>query len=104
MTAAGREAVLGREKRGRHDSGMSIATISAGGQLAIPPEYQQAMHLTEGGTVMRSMEGEKLIVQPQVCGRATLEEGAFGRPVLRAPGDTPPMTPSRVKAILEECP
>ena len=81
---------------------MSIATISAGGQLAIPPEYQQAMHLTEGGTVMLSMEGEKLIVQPQVCGRATLEEGAFGRPVLRAPGDAPPMTPSRVKAILEE--
>lgn len=72
--------------------------------MAIPPEFQRALHLTEGGTVLLSLEGGKLIVQPRISGNATLEDGAFGRPVLRAPDGAPPMTPEQVKAILDESP
>lgn len=49
-----------------------------------------------------SLEGEKLVRQRDAPRRARLVRGKFGRPVLVAPPDAPPMTPERVKAILEE--
>jgi bifunctional DNA-binding transcriptional regulator/antitoxin component of YhaV-PrlF toxin-antitoxin module len=83
---------------------MSIATISPGGQLAIPPEFQRALHLGEGGTVMLTLEEGRMIVQPGPAAGAVLEQGGFGRPVLKAAPGAPPMTPEQIKAILDESP
>jgi len=49
-----------------------------------------------------SLEGEKLVLQRDAPRRARLVRGKFGRPVLVASPDAPPMTPEQVKAILEE--
>ena len=51
-----------------------------------------------------ALEGEKLILQRNVPRRTRLARGRFGRPVLVAPADAPPMTPERVKAILDKLP
>ena len=73
---------------------MSTAKLSTKGQLVIPNRFRKALHLQPGDKVSFAIEGEKLVLQ--------LMRGKFGRPVLVAPPDAPPMTPERVKAILEE--
>ena len=83
---------------------MSIATLSTNGQLIIPNRYRKALHLEPGDKVSFAVEGGKLILQRDPPRRARLENGKFGRPVLVAPPGAPPMTPERVKAILEELP
>jgi hypothetical protein len=62
------------------------------------------MHLQPGDKVSLSLEGQKLILQRNMPGRAKLVRGRFGRPVLVAPPGAPPMTPESVKAILDELP
>ena len=81
---------------------MSTTTLSTKGQLVIPNRFRQALHLRPGDKISFSLEGEKLVLQRDVPRRARLVRGKFGRPVLVAPPDAPPMTPERVKAILEE--
>ncbi|MBI5385694.1 MAG: AbrB/MazE/SpoVT family DNA-binding domain-containing protein [Verrucomicrobia bacterium] len=81
---------------------MSTATLSTKGQLVIPNRLRQALHLRPGDRVSFSLEGEKLVLQRHAPQRARLVRGKFGRPVLVAPPGAPPMTPERVKAILEE--
>lgn len=83
---------------------MSIATLSTKGQLVIPNRFRQALHLRPGDKISFSLEGERLILRRDTPQRARLIQGKFGRPVLVAPPDAPPMTPERVKAILEEFP
>ena len=85
-----------------HHPPMSTATITSSGQLAIPSKFRRALHLTTGAKVVLSLDGGKLIVQPSPVHRASLVDGEFGRPVLKASPDAPPMTPEQVKAILEE--
>ncbi|MCX6878277.1 MAG: AbrB/MazE/SpoVT family DNA-binding domain-containing protein [Verrucomicrobia bacterium] len=81
---------------------MSTATLSAKGQLVIPNRYRKALHLEPGDKVSFAVEGEKLVLQRDQPRRAHLVQGKFGRPVLVAPPGAPPMSPERVKAILEE--
>jgi AbrB family looped-hinge helix DNA binding protein len=81
---------------------MSTATLSTKGQLVIPNRLRQALHLRPGDRISFSLDGEKLVLQRDAPQRARLVRGKFGRPVLVAPPDAPPMTPERVKAILEE--
>jgi AbrB family looped-hinge helix DNA binding protein len=81
---------------------MSTATLSTKGQLVIPNRLRQALHLRPGDKVSFAVEGEKLVLQRDQPGRARLVRGKFGRPVLVAPPGSPPMTPERIKAILEE--
>jgi AbrB family looped-hinge helix DNA binding protein len=83
---------------------MSSATISTKGQLVIPQRFRKALHLEAGAKVSFTQEGEKLILQRELPKRAKLVRGKFGRPVLVAPPGAPPMTPERVKAILNELP
>jgi AbrB family looped-hinge helix DNA binding protein len=83
---------------------MDSATISTKGQLVIPQRFRKALHLQAGERVSFSMEGEKLILRREKPKRARLVRGKFGRPVLVAPPGAPPMTPERVKTILNELP
>lgn len=83
---------------------MNSATISTKGQLVIPQRFRKALHLNAGEKVSFSLEGEKLVLQREETKRARLVRGKFGRPVLVAPPGAPPMTPERVKAILNELP
>ncbi len=81
---------------------MNRATISTKGQLVIPNHLRKALHLEAGDKVAFSLEGERLVLEREQPRRARLLRGKFGRPVLVAPPDAPPMTPDRVKAILNE--
>ena len=81
---------------------MNSATLSTKGQLVIPNRFRKALHLEPGDKVSFAIEGEKLVLQRDQPRRARLVRGKFGRPVLVAPPDAPPMTPERVKAILED--
>lgn len=81
---------------------MSTATLSTKGQLVIPNRFRKALHLQPGDRVSFAIEGEKLVMQRDQPARAKLVRGKFGRPVLVAPPGAPPMTPERVKAILED--
>ena len=83
---------------------MSTATLSTKGQLVIPSRFRQVMHLQPGDKAAWALEGEKLVMQRSGPGRAKLIRGRYGRPVLVAPTGAPPMTPERVKAILDELP
>ena len=83
---------------------MNSATISTKGQLVIPQRFRKAMHLQAGDRVSFSLEGDRLALQREQPKRARLVRGKFGRPVLVAPPGAPPMTPDRVKAILDELP
>ncbi len=81
---------------------MSTATLSTKGQLVIPNRFRKALHLQPGDKVSFAVVGEKLILQRDQPKRARLVRGKFGRPVLVAPTSAPPMTPERVKAVLED--
>ncbi len=81
---------------------MITARLSTKGQLVIPNRFRKALHLQPGDKVSFTVEGEKLVLQRDHPQSARLVRGKFGRPVLVAPPGTPPMTPERVKAILEE--
>ena len=83
---------------------MNSATISTKGQLVIPNRIRKALHLQAGDKVSFSVEGEKLFLQREHPKRARLVRGKFGRPVLVAPPGAPPMTPDRMKSILNELP
>jgi AbrB family looped-hinge helix DNA binding protein len=83
---------------------MRTATLSTKGQLVIPHQFRQALRLQPGDRVSFVLEGEKLVLQRDQPRRARLTRGKFGRPVLVAPADAPPMTPEQVKAILEDSP
>lgn len=81
---------------------MSTATLSTKGQLVIPNRFRKALHLEPGDKISFAVEGDKLVLQRDQLRRARLVRGKYGRPVLVAPPGAPPMTPERVKAILEE--
>ena len=83
---------------------MSTATLSTKGQLVIPARFRKALNLQPGDRVSFALEADKLVLQRNPPGRARLARGRFGRPVLVAPPGAPPMTPERVRAILEELP
>ena len=83
---------------------MNSATISTKGQLVIPHRFRKALQLQAGDKVAFSLEGDKLFLQREQPKRARLVRGRFGRPVLIAPPGAPPMTPERIKAILNELP
>lgn len=83
---------------------MDTATLSTKGQLVIPQRFRNALHLRAGDRVSFALEGESLLLRRETTKRARLARGKFGRPVLSAPPGAPPMTPERVKTLLEEQP
>lgn len=101
-TASTRKKTIETRRKTGKTFGMSMATLSTKGQLVIPNRFRKALHLQPGDKVSFAVEGEKLVLQRDQPRRARLVRGKFGRPVLVAPPDAPPMTPERVKAILEE--
>ena len=82
---------------------MSTATISTNGQLTIPAQFWNALHLQPGDTVSLTLDGEKLVVQRDESAPARLVE-ENGRKVLVAPPGALPMTPETVKALLSDFP
>jgi len=82
----------------------SNSTLSTKGQLVIPAKMRKAMNLKAGDKVSLKLEGQQLIVQPASLQRPKLRRGRFGRLVLVAAKDSPPMTLETVNRILEELP
>jgi AbrB family looped-hinge helix DNA binding protein len=101
-TAQAREKTLETKRKPGKTFGMSTATLSTKGQLVIPNRFRKALHLEPGDKISFAVEGEKLVLQRDQPRRARLVRGKYGRPVLVASSDAPPMTPERVKAILED--
>ena len=62
----------------------------------------QALQLQAGDRVTLTLEGGKLVLQREQTPRARLVPGKFGRVVLVAPKGAPPMTPDRVKTLLDD--
>ncbi len=83
---------------------MSTALLSTKGQLVIPSRIRKALHLQPGDRVELELDGQSLVIRRVQAKRAKLVPGDFGRPVLKAPNGAPPMTPARVKALLEDSP
>jgi len=83
---------------------MSTARISTKGQLVIPNRFRKALHLQPGDKILFSQEGDRLVLERDEPRQARLVRGKFGRPVLVAPTGAPPMTPERIKALLDELP
>ncbi len=70
----------------------------------MPHRFRKALHFQAGDKVAFSLQGEKLFLEREQAKRARVFRGKFGRPVLVAQPGAPPMTPDRVKAILNEIP
>jgi antitoxin component of MazEF toxin-antitoxin module len=56
--------------------------------VPIPDLFRKALHLHPGDKVLLTLEGGKLVLEPDVTGRATLIE-ENGRKVLVAPSRCP---------------
>ena len=82
---------------------MSTATLTSDGQVPIPDLFRKALHLNPGDKVLLTLEGGKLVLEPDVTGHARLVE-EDGRKVLVAPPGAQPMTPDAIKAILADFP
>ena len=82
---------------------MSTATLSSEGQVTIPDLFRKALRLHPGDKVLLTLEGGKLVLEPDFTGRARLIE-ENGRKVLVAPPGALPMTPEAVKALLADFP
>ncbi len=83
---------------------MSTATLSTKGQLVIPSRFRHALHLRPGDKVAFALEGEKLVLVRAGSAKARLVTGRYGRKVLVAHADAPPMTTGAVKALLADSP
>jgi len=83
---------------------MSSSTLSTKGQLVIPAPLRRALNLRAGDKVEMKLEGHKLVLQRSAPRGARLKRGRFGRLVLMAAEDSPPMTTANVIALLEELP
>lgn len=77
---------------------MSTATLLPNGQLVIPNQLREALHLRPGDKVTLTLEGQKLVVQRDDTSQAALVE-ENNRKVLVAPPGAPPMTTETVKAL-----
>ena len=86
-----------------NSSAMSTATLSSAGQVTIPNQFREALHLLPGDRVLLTLEGGKLVLEPDTNERAALVE-EDGRIVLVAPPGSPPMTAEAVKALLSDIP
>lgn len=82
---------------------MSTATLSSEGQVTIPDLFRKALHLHPGDRVLLTLEGGKLVLEPDITGNAKLVE-ENGRKVLVAPPGAQPMTSDTVKALLADFP
>lgn len=82
---------------------MSTATLSTKGQLVIPSQYRQALRLRPGDRVQLTLEGERLVLEPERMRQARLVERR-GRKVLVAPPGAPKMTTAAIKAALADFP
>ncbi len=82
---------------------MSIATLSTKGQLVIPSQFRRALHLLPGDRVNLTLEGERLVVEPERTQQARLVQRR-GRKVLVAPAGAPKMTTTAIKAALADFP
>jgi AbrB family looped-hinge helix DNA binding protein len=78
---------------------MSTATLSSDGQVTIPDQFRKALHPHPGDQVLLTLEGGKLVLEPDESGRAKLVE-ENGRKVLAAPSGAPPMNPDTVQSLL----
>lgn len=82
---------------------MSKTTLSTKGQLVIPKQIREALHLQPGDTVELTLEPGRLILQRDEPKGAKLIV-KNGRKVLQAPPGAPLMTPEIVKTLLSDFP
>ena len=71
------------------------------GAAYYPEEDCQALDLMPGDKIKFTLEGRRIVIEPERTSRARLTTEAH-RKVLIAPPDAPAMTPGKVKAILAE--
>lgn len=82
---------------------MSVSTLSSKGQLVIPSQFRQALHLQPGDRFNLTLEGKRLILEPERTRQARLVQRP-GRKVLVAPAGAPKMTTAAIKAALSDFP
>ncbi|MFZ0708504.1 MAG: AbrB/MazE/SpoVT family DNA-binding domain-containing protein [Terrimicrobiaceae bacterium] len=82
---------------------MDTATLSSKGQLVIPRKIRRSLHLEPGDKITFTLEGQRIVLEPQRASRARLGKKG-NRSVLIAPPDAPAMTPDSVKGILADFP
>ena len=74
------------------------------GQLVIPARFRKALNLRAGDIVEMRLQGRRLILQDESPRAARLRRGKFGRPVLVAAEEAPPMTTQSMNALLDKHP
>ncbi len=82
---------------------MSTTVLSSKGQLVIPKELREALHLRSGDQLTVTQEGTRLVLEPVRSAAAKLVKKK-GRTVLVAPSDAPEMTVETIKQILSDFP
>lgn len=83
---------------------MSSSRLSSKGQLVIPADLRRALGLRPGDRIELTLEGRRLVLEPQPSRGARLARGRWGRPVLVAAPGAPAMTTESVKRLLDELP
>ena len=79
---------------------MGTSTLSSKGQLVIPTDLRNALHLQPGDKISFRLEGHALVLERVHSDRATVVVNRKGRKVLVAPADAPAMSTETVKTIL----
>lgn len=74
-------------------------TIDAAGRLVIPKPLRERIGLTPGTVLELNEVGDHLEVRP--AGRQVRIELVGGRPVARAPEDSPVLTAEEVRGLIE---
>lgn len=82
---------------------MSTTVLSSKGQLVIPKELREALHLRSGDQLTVTKEGTRLVLEPLRSVSAKLVRKK-GRTVLVAPDNAPEMTVEAIKQILNDLP
>jgi AbrB family looped-hinge helix DNA binding protein len=82
---------------------MSTTVLSSKGQLVIPKELREALHLRSGDQLTVTQEGTRLVLEPLRSTTAKLVRKK-GRTVLVAPDNAPEMTVEAIKQILNDHP
>lgn len=82
---------------------MSTTVLSSKGQLVIPKEMREALHLRSGDRLRVTAEGSRIVLEPERSAGAKLVR-RNGRTVLVAPKDAPDMSAAAIKQILHDFP
>lgn len=82
---------------------MNTTVLSSKGQLVIPKEIRESLHLRAGDKLSIMAEGSRIVLEPERAAGAKLVR-RNGRAALVAPKDAPEMSAEAIKQILHDFP